>query len=79
MRYYIGVDWGDAEHAVWVEDDGGTKVMSRALAQTVAAFAEWGRWLDDAAPRASSCGRRSNGRTAGSWTPCSIMAWWCTR
>jgi transposase len=47
MRYYIGVDWGDAEHAVWVEDDGGTKVMSRALAQTVAAFAEWGRWLDE--------------------------------
>jgi transposase len=47
MRYYIGVDWADAEHAVWVEDDTGAKVLSRALAHTAEAFAEWGRWLDE--------------------------------
>lgn len=47
MRYYIGVDWGDTEHAVWVEDEAATKVASRVLPQTAAAFAEWGRWLDE--------------------------------
>lgn len=47
MRYYIGVDWADTEHAVWVEDEEGAKVLSRSLAQTPEAFAEWGRWLDE--------------------------------
>jgi len=47
MRYYIGVDWADTEHAVWVEDDTGAQVLSRRLAQTPEAFAEWGRWLDE--------------------------------
>ena len=47
MRYYVGVDWADAEHAVWVEDEAGGKVMSRSLAQTAEGFAEWGRWLDE--------------------------------
>jgi len=47
MRDYIGVDWGDAEHAVWIEDDAGAKVMNRALPHTAEAFAEWGRWLDE--------------------------------
>jgi hypothetical protein len=23
MRYYIGVDWADAEHVVWVADEEG--------------------------------------------------------
>jgi transposase len=47
MRHYIGVDWGDSEHAVWVEDDIGAKVMNRALPHTAEALAEWGRWLDE--------------------------------
>lgn len=47
MRYYMGVDWADAEHAVWVEDEEGMKVLSRTLPQTAEAFAEWGRWLDE--------------------------------
>jgi transposase len=53
VRYYVGVDWADAEHAVWVEDEAGAKVMSRSLAQTAEGFAEWGRWLDE---------RRAEGR-----------------
>ena len=28
MRYYIGVDWGDEEHAVWVEDEQGQRVSA---------------------------------------------------
>jgi transposase len=47
MRYYIGVDWADAAHAVWVEDDEGTRVVSRAVPHTAEGLAEWGRWLDE--------------------------------
>jgi transposase len=47
MRDYIGVDWADAEHAIWVEDEAGTRVMSRTVSQTVEGFAEFGRWLDE--------------------------------
>jgi transposase len=47
MRYYIGVDWADAEHAVWVEDETATKILSRTVPQTVDGLQEWGRWLDE--------------------------------
>jgi len=47
MRDYLGVDWADAEHAVWVEDEAGTKVLSRTVPHTVDGFAEFGRWLDE--------------------------------
>ena len=47
MRDYLGVDWADAEHAVWVEDETGTKVMSRTVPQTVEGLAAFGRWLDE--------------------------------
>src|SRR3989449_4456339 len=47
MRDYLGVDWADAEHAVWVEDEAGTKVLSRTVSHTVDGFAEFGRWLDE--------------------------------
>ena len=47
MRDYIGVDWADAEHAVWVEDETGTKVMGRTVPQSVDGLGEWGRWLNE--------------------------------
>ena len=47
MRYYLGVDWGDREHAVWVDDETGSKVHSRVVADTVEGFADWGRGLDE--------------------------------
>src|SRR2546426_7882696 len=56
MRDYLGVDWADAEHAVWVEDEAGTKVMSRPVPQTVDGLSEFGRWLDE---------RRAAGRGGG--------------
>ncbi len=46
MRYYIGVDWADAAHAIWVEDERGTKVLSRTVPHTAEGLAEWGCWLD---------------------------------
>jgi transposase len=47
LRDYAGVDWADAEHAVYVEDEAGTKVMSRTVPQTVDGLADFGRWLDE--------------------------------
>src|SRR5713226_9577910 len=47
MRYYIGVDWADAEHAVWVEDETATTIVSRSVPQTPEGLSEWGRWLDE--------------------------------
>lgn len=47
MRYYIGVDWADAEHAVWVQDETGAKIGSRLVTETAEAFADWGRGLDE--------------------------------
>jgi transposase len=46
MRYYLGIDWADTEHAVWVEDEQGAKVLQRTVPHTPEGFADWGRWLD---------------------------------
>ncbi len=53
MRDYIGVDWAESEHAVWVEDEAGAKVLSRQVPETVDGLAEFGRWLDE--QRAAGC------------------------
>src|SRR5499433_489417 len=47
MRYYLGVDWADKTHAVWVVDEQGVKVASRAVPHTAAGLSEWGRELDE--------------------------------
>jgi transposase len=47
VQYYIGVDWADAEHAIWVEDPQGSRVLERAVPHTAEGFAAWGRWLDE--------------------------------
>lgn len=46
MRYYLGVDWADQEHVVWVEDETGMPVATRSLPHTAAGFADYGRQLD---------------------------------
>jgi transposase len=47
VRYYLGVDWADQTHAVWVVDDGGTKIAARSVPHTAAGVSEWGRELDE--------------------------------
>ncbi|MGH2376500.1 MAG: IS110 family transposase [Candidatus Methylomirabilaceae bacterium] len=47
MRYYLGVDWGDQTHAVWVVDEGGTKVAARTVPHTVEGLSACGRELDE--------------------------------
>ena len=47
MRYYIGVDWADQTHAVWVVDEHGTKITARTVPHTAEGLSEWGRELDE--------------------------------
>jgi Transposase len=47
MPYYLGVDWADQQHAVWVLEEPGTKVTSRTVPHTAAGFSEWGRELHE--------------------------------
>ena len=46
MRYYLGVDWADQTHAVWVVDESGAKITARTVAHTAEGLTEWGRELD---------------------------------
>jgi len=46
VRYYLGVDWADQTHAVWVVDETGSKLTAGAVAHTAEGLGEWGRELD---------------------------------
>lgn len=47
MRYYLGIDWADESHVVWVEDEQGAPILTHTVPHTPAGFAEWGRWLHE--------------------------------
>ena len=47
MHYYLGVDWADQTHAVWVGDERGTKITARTVPHTAEGLSEWGRELDE--------------------------------
>src|SRR5437879_6711743 len=47
VRFYLGVDWADQTHAVWVVDERGTKVAKRTVPHTAEGLSEWGRELDE--------------------------------
>jgi len=46
-RYYLGVDWGDTMHAVWVCDETGEKVAQMKVEQTPEGMSAFGRWLHE--------------------------------
>jgi hypothetical protein len=46
MRYYLGVDWADQTHAVWVVDADATTIAARTVPHTAEGLSEWGRELD---------------------------------
>src|ERR1700739_2486574 len=47
VRYPIGGDWGDHEHAVWVEDEQGQRVSAAAtVPHSAAGFTAWGQDLN---------------------------------
>lgn len=47
QRYYLGVDWADQSHQIYVMDQNGGKIKELELQQTVEAMAEFGRWLEE--------------------------------
>jgi transposase len=47
QRYYLGVDWADQSHQLYIADEGGTKIKEREVQQTADELAELGRWLDE--------------------------------
>jgi len=46
-RYYMGVDWGDRSHQVYVGDEEGKKVREMKVQESPEGLAEIGRWLDE--------------------------------
>jgi transposase len=46
VRYYLGVDWADQTHAVWVMDEDATKIAAHPVPHTAEGLSEWGRDLD---------------------------------
>ena len=46
-RYYVGVDWADKDHRVYVGDENATKIVEMKVQETVQGLAEFGRWLDE--------------------------------
>lgn len=44
-RHYLGLDWGDESHAVWVVDERGERVWAGQVEQTAEDLAEFGRRL----------------------------------
>ena len=46
-RYYLGVDWADEIHQVWVSDPQGNKVAEMKVAQTPEGMSEFSRWLHE--------------------------------
>jgi transposase len=46
-RYYLGVDWADEFHQVWVSDGQGKKVAEMTIEQSMKGLSEFGRWLHE--------------------------------
>jgi len=47
VRYYLGVDWADEAHVVWVMSGDGTKIATRTVPHTTDGMIEWARELDE--------------------------------
>jgi transposase len=47
QRYYLGVDWADEFHQLWVGDPQGKKVAEMKVEQSPKGLSEFGRWLHE--------------------------------
>jgi len=46
-RYYVGVDWADREHQLYVGDEQGGKIAEMKVQEIPEGMAQLGRWLDE--------------------------------
>ena len=46
-RYYLGVDWADEFHQVWVSDPQGKKITEMKVVQSPEGMSEFGRWFHE--------------------------------
>lgn len=46
-RYYLGVDWADEFHKIWISDPHGNKVAEMKVDETVEGRSDFGRWLNE--------------------------------
>ena len=67
MRYYIGVDWADQTHAVWVVDERGTKITAPPCRTRRRGWSSGAGSWTSGGRRGSSGGRRLSGPTAAWW------------
>ena len=74
-RYYIGVDWGDRLHQVYVGDEEGKKVREMKVPESPRGWPRSGAGLMRKEPKGLSFGRPLRSRRGGSWTFCSITGW----
>ena len=47
QRYYLGVDWADEFHQVWVGDGEGQKIAEMKVEQSPKGMGEFGRWFHE--------------------------------
>jgi transposase len=47
QRYYLGVDWADKFHQLWVGDAQGKRVAAMKVEQSPQGLSEFGRWLHE--------------------------------
>ena len=45
MILYVGLDWADRDHMVFVQDEEGSEVLLRKVANTTEGLSDFGRWL----------------------------------
>jgi transposase len=46
-RYYLGVDWADQSHQIWVSDPQGNKVTDMKVSQSPEGMSDFSRWLHE--------------------------------
>jgi transposase len=47
QRYYLGVDWADKSHQLYVADENGRKIKAAEIKETAEELTEFGRWVDE--------------------------------
>jgi hypothetical protein len=76
VRYYLGVDWADQAHAVWVVDERGITITARTVPHPAEGLSAWGRELDQWRAQGIELWAAMSGPTAAWWSSCSIVAQW---